>query len=67
MKTATFWVKFIITIILIVALFFVAVAIIGVFTGKSTGEILHSIGDATIFTREWWTNTGVAQMFGGVL
>ncbi len=67
MKTATFLIKFVITLVVIVAIFFVAVAIIGVFTGKGTAEILHSIGDATIFTREWWTNTGVARMLGGIL
>lgn len=56
MRTAVFAVKFIITLLLIVAAFFVAVALIGVFKGISTAEVLRAIGDASIFTREWWTN-----------
>lgn len=56
MRTAVFAVKFIITLLLIVAAFFVAVALIGVFKGISTAEVLRAIGDASILTREWWTN-----------
>lgn len=67
MRTAVFVVRFIISLIAIVAIFFVAVALIGVFKGISTAEVLHAIGDASIFTKEWWTNTGVAQMLGGIL
>lgn len=67
MRTAVFVVKFIITLLLIVALFFVAVALIGVFKGVSTGEVLRAIGDASIFTKEWWTNTGVATAIGGLI
>ena len=67
MKTAAFVFKFIITLVAIVAAFFVAVALIGVFKGISTGEVLRAIGDASIFTKEFWTNTGVAQALGGVI
>lgn len=67
MRTAVFVVRFIISLIAIVAIFFVAVAVIGVFKGISTAEVLLAIGDASIFTKEWWTNTGVAQMLGGIL
>lgn len=67
MRTAVFVVRFIISLIAIVAIFFVAVALIGVFKGISTAEVFHAIGDASIFTKEWWTNTGVAQMLGGIL
>lgn len=67
MRTAVFVVKFIITLLLIVAVFFATVAVIGVFKGISTAEVFHAIGDASIFTKEWWTNTGVAQMLGGIL
>lgn len=56
MRTAAFVVKFFIALLLIVALFFAAVALIGVFKGISTAEVLRAIGDASIFTREWWTN-----------
>ena len=55
MKTAAFVFKFIITLVAIVAAFFVAVALIGVFKGVSTAEVLHAIGDASIFTKEYWT------------
>lgn len=67
MKTAAFVYKFVITLVAIVAAFFVAVALIGVFKGESTGEVLRAIGDASIFTKEWWTNTGVAAALGGVI
>lgn len=67
MKTAAFVFKFIITLVSIVAAFFVAVAIIGVFKGVSTAEVLRAIGDASIFTKEYWTNTGIAQALGGVI
>lgn len=67
MKTAAFVFKFIITLVAIVAAFFVAVALIGVFKGVSTAEVLRAIGDASIFTKEYWTNTGVAQALGGVI
>lgn len=67
MKTAAFVFKFIITLVAIVAAFFVAVGIIGVVTGNSTAEVLHAIGDASIFTKEYWTNTGIAQALGGVI
>ena len=67
MKTAAFVFKFVITLVAIVAAFFVAVALIGVFKGVSTGEVLRAIVDASIFTKEWWTNTGVAQALGGVI
>lgn len=67
MKTAAFVFKFIITLVAIVAAFFVAVALIGVFKGESTGEVLRAIGDASIFTKEYWTNTGVAAALGGVI
>lgn len=67
MKTAAFVFKFVITLVAIVAAFFVAVALIGVFKGVSTAEVLHAIGDASIFTKEYWTNTGVAQALGGVI
>ncbi len=67
MKTAAFVFKFIITLVAIVAAFFVAVALIGVFKGISTAEVLHAIGDASIFTREWWTNIGVATAIGGLI
>ena len=67
MRTAVFVVRFIISLIAIVAIFFVAVAVIGGFKGISTAEVLLAIGDASIFTKEWWTNTGVAQMLGGIL
>lgn len=67
MRTSAFVVKFFIMLLLIVAAFFVAVALIGVFKGVSTAEVLRAIGDASIFTKEWWTNTGVAQMLGGIL
>lgn len=66
MKTATFIIKFLITLLLIVALFFAAVFVISIFKGVSTGDVLRAIGDASIFTSEWWTNTGVAA-FGGFL
>lgn len=67
MKTAAFVFKFVITLVAIVAAFFVAVALIGVFKGESTGEVLRAIGDASIFTKEYWTNTGVAAALGGVI
>lgn len=67
MRTSAFVVKFFFMLLLIVAVFFVAVALIGMFKGISTAEVLHAIGDASIFTKEWWTNTGVAQMLGGIL
>ena len=67
MKTAAFVFKFIITLVAIVAAFFVAVGIIGVVTGNSTTEVLNAIGDASIFTKEWWTNTGVATAIGGLI
>lgn len=67
MRTAAFVVKFFIALLLIVALFFAAVALIGVFKGISTAEVLQAIGDASIFTREWWTNTGVATAIGGLI
>lgn len=67
MRTSAFVVKFFIMLLLLVATFFAAVALIGVFKGISTAEVLHAIGDASIFTKEWWTNTGVAQMLGGIL
>ncbi len=67
MKTAAFVFKFIITLVAIVAAFFVAVAIVGVFKGVSTAEVLRAIGDASIFTKEYWTNTGIAQALGGVI
>ena len=67
MKTATFILKFLITLLLIVALFFAAVFVISIFKGVSTGDVLRAIGDASIFTREWWTNTGVATAIGGLI
>ena len=67
MRTAAFVFMFIITLVAIVAAFFVAVALIGVFKGISTAEVLQAIGDASIFTKEYWTNTGVAQALGGVI
>lgn len=67
MKTAAFVFKFIITLVAIVAAFFVAVALIGVFKGISTAEVLQAIGDASIFTKEWWTNTGIATAIGGLI
>ena len=57
MKTAAFVFKFIITLVAIVAAFFVAVALIGVFKGISTAEVLQ----------EWWTNTGIATAIGGLI
>ena len=44
MRTAAFVFKFVITLVAIVAAFFVAVALIGVFKGISTAEVLQAIG-----------------------
>lgn len=68
MKTASFIVKFILALVIIVILFFVAVAGIGIYKGMTTGEVLRAIGDASIFTKEFWTQTGgVAGIFQGWL
>lgn len=72
MKTSAFVLSFLITIVAIVTIFFVAVAVIGVSKGMSTGEVLRAIGDASIFTKEFWTNTGISlampiSYIGGIL
>ena len=67
MKTANFVIGFIVTLVALVVLIFVAIAMIGVYKGMTTGEVLHAIGDASIFTKEFWTQTGgVSGMVRGV-
>lgn len=53
---ASFLIKFLISLLALVVGFFVLIGIVGAIKGMTSGEILQAIGDASIFTKEFWTN-----------
>ncbi len=53
---ASFLIKFLIALLILVVGFFVLVGIIGALKGMTSAEIFQAIGDASIFTKEFWTN-----------